>query len=154
MVYPGWIRISGGSTTKLLLQELSSHPEGTHRAPCMVVKRMIRGMLPNRAGRGTKAFARLSVYDGCPPPFDKQKKFKIPAAMKVIRSRPGRKLANMGRLCHEIGWQYQEVVEKLEAKRLANAKVWYQKQQATASKRDAAIKSVAKQTASIDKELA
>ena len=39
-----------------------------HRAPCMVVKRMIRGMLPNRTGRGQKAFARLSVYDGCPPP--------------------------------------------------------------------------------------
>merc|ERR1712110_1005490 len=37
-----------------------------HRAPCAVVKRMIRGMLPNRTGRGTKALARLSVYDGCP----------------------------------------------------------------------------------------
>ena len=36
-----------------------------HRAQCMVVKRMIRGMLPNRT---------------------------------VIRSRPGRKLANMGHL--------------------------------------------------------
>jgi len=125
-----------------------------HRAPCMVVNRMIRGMLPNRTGRGQKAFARLSVYDGCPPPFDKQKKFKIPAALKVIRSRPGRKLANMGRLCNEVGWQYQEVVERLEAKRLANAEVWYNKKQEAAAKREAAIKSVAGQTKKIDQELA
>merc|ERR1712088_341056 len=49
-----------------------------HRAPCMVVKRMIRGMLPNRTGRGTKAFARLSVYDGCPPPFDNDQAENLP----------------------------------------------------------------------------
>merc|ERR1711881_119996 len=125
-----------------------------YRAPCMMLKRMIRGMLPNRTGRGTKALARLSVFDGCPPPFDKQKRFKIPAAMKVIRSRPGRKVAVLGRLCSEVGWQYGDVVERLEAKRIANAEQWYATKQEKAAKRAKAVASVANKTKAIDNELA
>merc|ERR1712127_1073147 len=33
-------------------------------------------MLENKTGRGTRAHNRLTCYDGCPPPFDVQKKFK------------------------------------------------------------------------------
>merc|ERR1711964_65131 len=111
---------------------------------------MVRGMLPNKTGRGQKAHARLTCFDGCPPPYDVVKKFKIPAALKTVRSRPGRKVASLGRLCHEIGWQYQDVVGRLEAKRLANAEEWYKKSEAKKAKRCSAVKACSKKTAAID----
>lgn len=125
-----------------------------HRAPSAVLKRMIRGMLPNKTGRGQKALARLHTYDGCPTPFDLTKRFKIPSALKVTRSKPGRKVASLGRLCHELGWQYQDVVSRLEAKRSANAKVWYAGKQEKEAQRAVAAASVSKKTAKIDAELA
>jgi len=125
-----------------------------HRSPAAMVKRMIRGMLPNKTGRGQRAFARLNVYDGCPPPFDRQQKFKIPAALKVTRSKPGRKVASLGYLCQELGWQYAGVVAKLEAKREANGKIYWDNKQKAVAKKAAAEKAVASKTAAIDAELA
>merc|ERR1712142_1179506 len=97
-----------------------------YRAPSMMIKRMVRGMLPN----------------------------KIQAALKTVRSLPGRKIASLGRLCHEVGWQYKDVVERLEAKRMANAAEWYKKSQAKAGKKAQAAKAVAAKTAKVDAELA
>merc|ERR1739848_669593 len=107
-----------------------------HRPPAAVLKRMIRGMLPNKTGRGQKVYANLHTYDGCPPPFDVTKKFKIPSAQKVTRSKPGRKIASLGKLQAELGWQYSGVVERLEAKRHANALTWYEKKQEANAKRE------------------
>merc|ERR1719219_1775732 len=81
-----------------------------------------------------------------------RKKFKITAALKEIRSKPGRKVASLGRLCHEVGWQYRDVVGRLEAKRLANAQEWYNKKQAKLSKAKAQAK--AANTAAVDAQLA
>merc|ERR1739848_876656 len=125
-----------------------------HRSPAAIVKRMVRGMLPNKTGRGQKAYARLNTYDGCPPPFNTTKKFKIPSALKVVRSRPGRKIASIGRLCSEVGWQYGEIVGRLEAKRVANAQVWFEGKQKKLALRASAEKAASSKTASIDKELA
>merc|ERR1711931_621350 len=125
-----------------------------HRSPAMIMKRMVRGMLPNKTGRGTRAFKRLQAFDGCPRPFDATKKFKIPAALKVTRSKPGRKIASLGRLAKEIGWQYAPIVEKLEAKRLANAATWYAEKQKRAAKRSAAEAKVADKLAPINAQLA
>ena len=33
-----------------------------HRSPAAILKRMIRGMLPNKTGRGQAAYSRLSTY--------------------------------------------------------------------------------------------
>ena len=71
-----------------------------------------------------------------------------------MRSLPGRKVASLGRLCHEVGWQYKDVVERLEAKRMANASEWYKHGQAKAAKRAQAATAVAAKTAKIDAELA
>merc|ERR1739848_627845 len=87
-----------------------------HRSPAAIVKRMVRGMLPNKTGRGQKAYARLNTYDGCPPPFNTTKKFLIPSALKVTRSKPGRKIASVGRLCDELGWQYAGIVASSKLK--------------------------------------
>merc|ERR1711972_845548 len=95
---------------------------------------------------------RLQCFDGCPPPFDIQKKFKVTAALKEVRCLPGRKIASLGRLCHEVGWQYKDCVERLEAKRLANAQEWYNKCQAKEAKKAAQAKKA--NTAEIDAKLA
>merc|ERR1739847_151810 len=87
-----------------------------HRSPAAMLKRMVRGMLPNKTGRGQKVYANLHTYDGCPPPFDRTKKFLIPSALKVTRSRPGRKIASVGRLCDELGWQYAGIVASSKLK--------------------------------------
>merc|ERR550539_1433893 len=122
-----------------------------HRAPSMMIKRMVRGMLPNKTGRGQAAHKRLQCFDGCPPPFDMQKKFKVPAALKEVRCLPGRKIASLGRLCHEVGWQYKDCVERLEAKRLANAQEWYNRCQAKEAKK--AAQAAKANTANIDAKL-
>lgn len=93
-------------------------------------------------------------YDGCPPPFDVTKKFKIPSAQKVTRSKPGRKIASLGKLQAELGWQYAGVVERLEAKRHANALTWYNKRQEANAKRAAAIASVDAKVSPINQQLA
>merc|ERR1712242_184419 len=98
-----------------------------HRAPSMMIKRMVRGMLPNKTGRGQ-------------------------AALKEVRCLPGRKIASLGRLCHEVGWQYKDCVERLEAKRLANAQHWYERCQAKEAKK--AAQAAKANTADIDAKLA
>merc|ERR1712187_43353 len=145
---------------KLIMLEKMHHRTATnpkdgpfhHRAPSMMIKRMIRGMLPNKTGRGQAAHKRLQCFDGCPPPFGTQKKFKITAALKEIRSLPGRKVASLGRLCHEVGWQYRDVVGRLEAKRIANAQEWYNKKQAKAKAHAAKVAKA--DTAAVDAQLA
>ncbi len=36
----------------------------------------------------------------------------VPQALRVLRLQPGRKYCTVGRLSHEVGWKYQDVVEK------------------------------------------
>lgn len=36
--------------------------------------------------------SRLVTYEGIPPPYDKKKRMVIPAALKVLRLKPGRKV--------------------------------------------------------------
>ncbi|MBU1252120.1 MAG: 50S ribosomal protein L13 [Nanoarchaeota archaeon] len=51
----------------------------------MIVKRAIRGMMPNhRFGRGKVAFGRIKCYVGIPPEFEKEKKI---VGGKEVRSR-------------------------------------------------------------------
>merc|ERR1712187_9039 len=147
---------------KLIMLEKLNHRTATnpkdgpfhYRAPSDMIFRMVRGMLPNKTGRGQRVHANLKCIDGCPSPYDHTKKFKIPAALRQVRSAPGRKIASLGRLCHEVGWKYQDVVARLEGKRLANAKVWHSHVQKKQAKRAQATKACAKKTAKIDAELA
>merc|ERR1712066_637493 len=148
---------------KLIMLEKMNHRTATnpkdgpfhHRAPSAMIHRMVRGMLPNKTGRGQRVHANLKCIDGCPAPYDLSKKFKIPAALKQVRSAPGRKIASLGRLCLEVGWQYNDVVQRLEAKRKANANVWYERTQKKAATKAQAIKACAgnKRFAKVDAEL-
>merc|ERR1719411_737038 len=51
----------------------------------------------------------------------------VPSALRVLRLKPGRKYCSLGRLSHEVGWKYQDVVETLEAKRRDKAEAYYKK---------------------------
>jgi len=55
---------------------------------------------------------RLKVFEGVPPPYDKSKRVVVPQALRVLRLKPGRKYCTVGRLSHEVGWKYQDVVAR------------------------------------------
>ena len=57
---------------------------------------------------------RLKVFEGVPPPYDKKKRMVVPQALRVLRLKPGRKYCTVGRLSHEVGWKYKDVVERYE----------------------------------------
>ena len=72
-------------------------------------------MIPHKTSRGAAALERLKVFEGVPPPYDKKKKVVVPQALRVLRLQPGRKYCTVGRLSHEVGWKYQDVVARFVA---------------------------------------
>jgi len=98
-----------------------------YRSPARMIYRAIRGMIPHKTPRGEAALERLKVFDGVPPPYDKKKKMVVPAALRIVRLRPGRRFCNLGRLAAEVGWKYQTIVQTLEDKRKAKGAVYYQR---------------------------
>lgn len=69
-------------------------------------------MVPHKTARGTAAMDRLKVFEGVPPPYDKKKRMVVPQALRILRLKPGRKYCTVGRLSHEVGWKYQDVVAR------------------------------------------
>lgn len=54
------------------------------KVPHMILKRAIRGMLPDhRKGQGKDALKRVKCYDGIPEEFKEEKMLKIDAAKKL-----------------------------------------------------------------------
>lgn len=82
-------------------------------------------MIPHTTRRGKLALQRLKVFEGIPPPYDKQKRVCVPLAMKILCLRSDRKFCQVGRVAHEVGWQYRDVVSSLEAKRKIKARLHY-----------------------------
>jgi len=80
-------------------------------------------MIPHKTKRGQAALARLRVFDGIPSPYDKRRRVVVPIAMRVLTLRSDRKYCQVGRLSHEVGWHYQDVVKSLERKRKAKLRV-------------------------------
>jgi len=95
------------------------------RAPSRIFYKAVRGMIPHKTARGAAALERLKVFEGVPPPYDKKKKMVVPQALRILRLQPGRKYCTVGRLSHEVGWKYQDVIKKLEHARLEKAEAYY-----------------------------
>jgi hypothetical protein len=74
--------------------------------------RTVRGMLPHKTARGAAALQRLKTFEGIPLPYDHKKRMVVPQALRVLRLKPGRKYCTVGRLGHEFGWKYQDVVAR------------------------------------------
>jgi len=95
------------------------------RAPSRIFYKTVRGMIPHKTARGAAAMERLKVFEGVPPPYDKVKRMVVPQALRVLRLKPGRKYCTVGRLSHEVGWKYQDVVARLEERRKVKSAAYY-----------------------------
>ena len=96
------------------------------RAPGKIFWRTVRGMVPHKTERGKAAMKRLQTFEGIPPPYDKKKRMVIPAALKVLRLKPGRKVS----LCFPfswislIGWLYSLPTLKSSHVKTLNPELW------------------------------
>lgn len=80
-------------------------------------------MVPHKTKRGQAALKRLKVVEGVPPEYAKKKAVCVPLAMRLLCLRPDRKYCTIGRLSHEVGWHYSDVIRNLENKRKAKDRV-------------------------------
>ncbi|RMX87890.1 hypothetical protein D0868_14904 [Hortaea werneckii] len=101
-----------------------------YRQPAKMFWRTVRGMLPHKTERGAKALERLKTFEGVPPPYDRKKRVVVPQALRVLRLRPGKKYCTVGRLGHEFGWKYRDIVEKLEERRKVKGQAYYERKRA------------------------
>ncbi|KAI7861949.1 60S ribosomal protein L16 [Spinellus fusiger] len=113
------------------------------RAPSRILYKAIRGMVPHKTARGAAALDRIKVFEGVPPPYDRTKRRVIPDALRVLRLKPGRKFTTLGRISHEVGWKYQDVVAKLEEKRKAKSSAYYERKAALIAIQKKAVESKA-----------
>lgn len=95
-------------------------------------------MLHQKSARGQEALARLSTFEGIPAPYDKQKRLVIPAALRVMRLKPGREYTIIGVLADSVGWKHKELLTRLEAKRKADSKEFYEQKKAKIALRNKA----------------
>ena len=124
------------------------------KSPAMMVWRTIRGMIHQKSARGQEALARLSTFDGIPAPYDKQKRMVVPAALRVMRLKPGRDFTVIGVLADSVGWKHKELLGRLEAKRKAEAKEFYDQKKAKAALRKKAEEACAGELAKVNEVLA
>ncbi|GMM56718.1 ribosomal 60S subunit protein L16A [Maudiozyma humilis] len=113
------------------------------RAPSRIFYKAVRGMIQHKTPRGKAALERLKVFEGIPPPYDKKKRVVVPAALRVLRLKPGRKYTTLSKLSSAVGWKYEDVVAKLEDKRKVRSAEYYAKKRAFNKKAATASASVA-----------
>lgn len=75
-------------------------------------------MLPHKLHRGKEALGRLKVFEGIPPPYDKQKRMVVPSALRVLRLKSRRKVMPVFpsslRLCPQQDLNYRTVFTVLQ----------------------------------------
>ncbi|VDM41005.1 unnamed protein product [Toxocara canis] len=121
------------------------------RAPSRMFWRTVRGMLPHKTYRGKNALMRLKAFDGIPQPYDRVKRMVHPSSMRHMALKPRRKYCTVGRLAHEVGWQYQDVVAKLEARRKVKSAAFYEHKKAMSKLRLKALEAAKKKAAPFQK---
>ncbi|KAL0088470.1 hypothetical protein F4703DRAFT_1846299 [Phycomyces blakesleeanus] len=114
----------------------------------------MRGMVPHKTARGAAALDRIKVFEGVPPPYDRMKRMVIPDALRVLRLKPGRKFTTLGRISHEVGWKYQDVVAKLEDKRKAKSSAYYERKAALIAIQKKAVESKAASLKTVNASIA
>ncbi|WFD33452.1 60S ribosomal protein L16A [Malassezia cuniculi] len=124
------------------------------RAPSRILIRAVRGMVPHKTARGAAAMQRLKVYEGVPASLERKKKLVIPAALRVLRLKPGRKYATLKRISSEVGWKHGETVDKLEEKRKIKQQAFFERRLAASKRLAAAQTAAAAEIEPINKQLA
>lgn len=126
-------------------------PWATHKRLCDAGhRRTVRGMLPHKTARGQAALERLKVFEGIPSPYDKMKRVVIPQALRLTRLRPGRKYCVLSRIAEESGWNYKDLVERLEVGRKLKAAEYYATKKVAIAAQSKAEKEVAKPQILVD----
>jgi len=123
------------------------------KSPAMMVWRTIRGMVHQKTARGQQALKRLSTFEGIPAPYDKQQRVVVPAALRVMRLKPGRDYTVMGELAHSVGWKHKDLLERLESKRKADAKEFYEKKKEKAALRKKAEEAASSELSKVNEVL-
>ena len=90
-------------------------------------------------GRPTNSFAAARC-----PLLSQMKRMVVPDALRVTRLKPGRRYCLLGRISAESGWNYKELVERLEDKRKTDALEFYAKKKELAKARAEVAASVPK----------
>lgn len=102
-------------------------------SPAELFKRAVRGMIPRKTARGAAALMRFKAVEGIPAPYDKLKRMVVPAALRVLRLKPGRRFTNIGEFAKTLGWKYQDTVKSLEEKRKVKSAAFFEKKKARLS---------------------
>lgn len=121
------------------------------RAPSRIFYKAVRGMVAHKTARGKAALDRLKVFEGIPPPYNTKKRMVVPQALRVLRLKPGRKYCTVGRLSSEFGWNYGEIVGRLEEKRKTRSAAYYQRKKELVRKLNAAKREVSTNTEELAK---
>lgn len=124
------------------------------KSPAKMMWRTIRGMVHQKTARGQEALTRLSTFEGIPAPYDKTKRVVVPAALRVMRLKPGRDYTVIGELAHSVGWKHRDLLKRLESKRKADAKEFYEKKKEKAALRKKAEEAAASELAKVNEVLA
>jgi large subunit ribosomal protein L13Ae len=111
-------------------------------------------MVHQKTARGQEALQRLSTFEGIPAPYDKQKRVVVPAALRVMRLKPGRDYTIIADLAHAVGWKHKDLIMRLEAKRKADAKDFYEKKKEKAALRRKAEAAASSELAKVNEVLA
>lgn len=123
------------------------------RAPSKIFWRTVRGMVPHKTARGAAALERLKCFEGIPAPYDTMKRQVVPAALRVLRLKPGREFTNVSRLSQEYGWKYADILKTLEEKRKAESAAYYARKKTAIKLKGQAVAAKKSELESINKEL-
>jgi large subunit ribosomal protein L13Ae len=124
------------------------------KSPAMMVWRTIRGMIHQKTARGQEAIKRLSTFEGIPAPYDKQQRVVVPAALRIMRIKPGRDYCSISDLANSVGWKHKELLGRLEAKRKADSKEFFEAKKAKLALRKQAEEACAGELAKVNEVLA
>jgi large subunit ribosomal protein L13Ae len=101
------------------------------RSPSQIFWKGLRGMLPHKTKKGTKALLNIRLFEGIPNALRNIKKMNFASALRINRLFPGRKFSNLGEIASEIGWtQKKFIIEAQKIKKFSRkttSKVFYEK---------------------------
>jgi len=95
------------------------------RSPSKIFRRCVRGMINYKTTAGSAALTLLECYEGVPEKYETKKKWSCHAAFHAVRMQAHRKFCVLKDLSKRVGWNYSEVVEKLEGQRKIRASQYY-----------------------------
>jgi large subunit ribosomal protein L13Ae len=124
------------------------------RAPSKIFWRTVRGMLPHKTARGAAALERMKVFEGMPEPYSAMKRMVVPAALRIVRLKPGRRFTTLKRLSTEVGWKYETVLADLEGKRKEKSASFYAEKKSAQKAKQSAAQNKAAKLAPIEQTLA